>query len=132
MYCVQFEFFSDKIKIAQVESFRLTVTADKELLTPMFKDYLNPLEVCILGAKEMPVNNSSYDKYEPVYVQTKFFDGTIIKTHEQPHAATCKWAYKQVILVGLMNPIKLAEELKSYPLTVRMDFDSFCLQLFAV
>ena len=105
------------------------MTADKELLTPLFKDYLNPLEVCIVGAKEMPANHSGYDKYEPVYVQTSFFDGTIIKTHELPHATTCKWAYKQVILVGLMDPVKLSEELKSYPLMVSMDFLDF-FQLF--
>lgn len=66
----------------------------------------------------MPNPNSGYNKYEPVYVQAKFFDGTVIKTHEVAHGNTCKWTYKQVILAGLMDPIKLKEDLKSIPLTV--------------
>lgn len=98
----------------------MTISADKELLTPLYKDYLNPLEICIVGAKEMPTNNSGYNKHEPVYVQAKFFDGTIIKTHELPHGATYRWMYKQVILVGFMDPIKLMEDLKSIPLQVNI------------
>jgi len=46
----------------------LTIAADKELLSPIYKEYLNPLSICIVGAKELPLQQESYSKYEPVYV----------------------------------------------------------------
>jgi len=110
------EFYFDKIKIPQIESFKVTLTADRELLTPLFKDFLNPLEICIVGAKEMPLNVTDYSKKEPVYVQAKFADGTVIKTHELPYGRSYKWMYKQVILAGLMDPVKLLEHLRTTPL----------------
>ena len=64
----------------------------------------------------MPLNVSDYSKKEPVYVQAKFADGTLIKTHELPYSSSYKWMYKQVILAGLMDPVKLLEHLRTTPL----------------
>ena len=41
------------MKIMEIEGFSLTVYADKELLTPQFKQHLNPMEIEIIGAKEL-------------------------------------------------------------------------------
>lgn len=42
-----------------VDSFSLKLTADKPLLLDLYRQYLNPLEVEIVGAKDLPVEKSS-------------------------------------------------------------------------
>ncbi len=105
------------MKIPEIESFKLTVTADKELLTPLYREFLNPLQITIVGAKELPIDDTCY-KYQPIYAQCKFFDDTVIKTNELPHNPTCKWMYRQVVLAGLMDPVKLIETIKTKQLEV--------------
>lgn len=47
--------------------------ANKELLQEVYRHYLNPLEVEVIGAKDVPIDNHS--KYQPTYVRYTFFDG---------------------------------------------------------
>jgi hypothetical protein len=83
----------------------------------LFREYLNPLQITVIGAKELPIDDTSY-KYQPIYAKCKFFDGTLIKTHELPHNPTCKWMYKQVVLAGLMDHVQLIETIKTKQLEV--------------
>lgn len=46
---------NDKMKVLPIESFLMTISADKPLLQPLYKQYLNPLEIEIIGAKNLPV-----------------------------------------------------------------------------
>lgn len=49
----------------QIEDFEFELTFDKPLLQPVFKHYLNPMEVEVIGVKDLPVPDKDY---EPCYV----------------------------------------------------------------
>ncbi len=100
----------------EIESFTLTLTADKTLLQPLYRNYLNPLEVEIIGAKNIPLSSS--DKYEPVYVRYTFFDGKTIKTNKLARGNMIRWNFKHTFLVGLMDQTKLKETLRTKMLEV--------------
>ena len=70
-----------------------------------------------MSAKELPIAEPSH-KYQPVYVQGQFWDGTELRTPALPHAKSCKWCYKQVVLAGLMDTAQLIEYLMTKPLKV--------------
>lgn len=104
------------MKILEIEGFSLTVTADKELLTPQFKHYLNPLEVEIIGAKELPFQSEK--NYLPIYAKYMFFDGTNVQTQNVSQAASCRWGSKHVFLLGLLDQTSLKEKFNSSSLKV--------------
>lgn len=58
-----------------IDSFELKLTANKELLQQVYRSFLNPFEVEVIGAKNVPLDNSS--KYQPAYIRYSFFDGTV-------------------------------------------------------
>ena len=103
----------------EVSKFELTIVANNPLLTPEYRQYLNPLQICIASAKNLPVYEEKTDEDTPVYVMGKFFNGEIIKTHELPRASKCKWMYKQVFLLGLMSHAQLKETILSKFLEVK-------------
>ncbi len=49
--------------ITEIEDFKLKVIADKELLTKEFKHFLNPLEVEVIGVKDLPISNKFIFKF---------------------------------------------------------------------
>ena len=106
------------MKIIEIESFSLTVTADKELLTPQFKNYLNPMEIEIIGAKELPYQSDR--NYLPIYSKYQFFDGVTIQTHNCAQAASCKWGSKHVFLMGFMDQTIMKEKLNSGSIKVNI------------
>lgn len=85
----------------EIDEFKLTVTADQQLLPPLYKHFLNPLEIEIVGAKDIPV--STEKDYEPCYVKYTFFDGSVTKTPGKLQKSTIKWGFKHVVLVGLLD-----------------------------
>ncbi len=44
----------------------MTIKADKPLLLPLYKHFINPMELKVVGAKNLPLTGS--EKYEQVYV----------------------------------------------------------------
>ena len=48
-------FESNTVRAFNVDSFSLTLTADKPLLGEVYRHYLNPFEVEVIGAKDLPV-----------------------------------------------------------------------------
>lgn len=66
------------MKIIEIDDFILRIIADKPLLAPLYRHYLNPLEIEVVGAKDIPAQADK--SYEPCYVKYKFFDGTITQT----------------------------------------------------
>lgn len=46
---------SNIIRVLGVDSFSLKMTADKQLLEDVYKHFLNPLEVEVIGSKDLPV-----------------------------------------------------------------------------
>lgn len=50
----------------EIEDFKMTLKADKILLLPLYRHYLNPLEIEVIGAKDLPVDSDK--QYEPCYV----------------------------------------------------------------
>ena len=41
-------------------NFNLTIKADKDLLTPVFRHYINPFEIEIIGVKELPDSSNNF------------------------------------------------------------------------
>lgn len=62
------------------------------------------MEIDIVGAKNLPVSSDTKN-YELVYVQYRFFDGTIIKTPGRLAKNKIKWNFKHVFLLGFMDPV---------------------------
>ncbi|KAL4490305.1 hypothetical protein ABPG72_004344 [Tetrahymena utriculariae] len=108
----EFEYSNNKLLIIEIEDFKFKLIADKPLLQPLYKHYLNPLEIEIVGAKDLPVNTDK--KYEPCYVQYKFFDGNQAKTVEKLQKNTIKWGSKHVFLCGLLDQVDLVERIASH------------------
>ena len=52
---VDFKLVNDKMKIMEIEYFELQLTSDKEMLLPLFKQMLNPMQIDIIGAKDIPL-----------------------------------------------------------------------------
>lgn len=99
----------------EIENFNFTIKADKDLLTQAFRHYINPFEIEIIGAKELP---DSSNNFLPVYARYEFYDGTKIETEKVPQNNTCKWNSKHVFLIGLMDQTNLKENLESIFLKV--------------
>jgi hypothetical protein len=59
------------MKVLQIEEFRLTLHFDKELLSQQHREALNPLEIEVIGVKDLPVLGDK--TYEAAYVQYRFF-----------------------------------------------------------
>jgi hypothetical protein len=95
----------------EIESFSLSIKGDKELLSPLYKHYLNPFEIEIVGAKELPCSTET--NFLPVYAKYQFFDGTIIKSDKVPQGSVCKLNCKHTFLAGFMDQSKLKETLES-------------------
>ena len=100
----------------EIESFSLTITADKELLNPQYKNYLNPFEIEIVGAKELPFQSEK--NYMPMYARYSFFDGKTIQTQNVLQGTSCKWGNKHVFLLGFMDQTILKEKFNSSSLKV--------------
>lgn len=109
--CVQYSFENSKLKILEIESFKMTITMDKELLQPLYKHYLNPFEIELIGVKDLPVLTDK--KYDQVYVQYSFFQNLSWQSTKKLAADKLKWAEKHVYLLGLMDQVKLMEFFRS-------------------
>ncbi|EGR26984.1 hypothetical protein IMG5_203830 [Ichthyophthirius multifiliis] len=93
------------------DDFKLKISADKPLLLSLYKHYINPMEIEIIGAKDLPVSNDK--NYELCYVQYQFFDGTQVKTSGKLLKNTIKWQEKHVFLCGMMDQVELVEKISS-------------------
>lgn len=71
----------------------------------MYREYLNPMQVEVIGVMDPPQDNSS--KYLPTYVKYRFLDDSIVQTHAQFGQGKIIWQHKHVFLVGLMNATQL-------------------------
>ena len=59
---VNFTYENNKLMILEIENFQIQITADKTLLTPLYRHFINPLEIEIIGAKDIPVaNDKNYE-----------------------------------------------------------------------
>ena len=118
-------------RVPGLESFSLTITANKPLLTPLLRENLNPFQICIKTAKNLPNHSDKSAEYKPTYVLCNFLDDTVIRTHSLPLSSKCKWEYKQVILLGLISPTRLKEFIQTSSLEVRniLAIDSLNLNL---
>ena len=95
----------------EIEKFSLTVKVDKELLTDLYKHYLNPFEIEVIGAKELPY--STENNFLPVFAKYQFYDGTQIRSEKVPQGSVCRMNSKHTFLAGFMDQSKLKETLES-------------------
>ncbi len=112
-----FKYNNKKLLVHEIQYLDFRITPSKPLLSPMHRRALNPLLLNIVGAKQLPEIPQIGDKFTPIYVKLKFFNGDVIRTQGVPHASTCKWRFKHVFLIGKMDPVWVKEQLASVPLT---------------
>jgi hypothetical protein len=58
------------------------ITSDKPILSSFLRKKLNPLQIKICVAKEIPYKTDP--KYKPIYATCKFIDERMFKTPEMP------------------------------------------------
>ncbi|KRX01048.1 hypothetical protein PPERSA_00796 [Pseudocohnilembus persalinus] len=105
-----FKYKNDKMKIMEIEDFQFFMEFDKPLLQQTFKHYLNPMQIDLIGVKDLPVE---YDKnYEPCYIEYTFFNNQKIKSDTKLHKSKIKWGFKHVFLIGLLDQQKIAEQFR--------------------
>lgn len=108
---MQFCFESNTIRVMKIDKLVLKLAADKELIGETFRHYLNPFEVEVIGAKDVPLQTN--DKYLPAYVKYTFFDGMTVETNAVVGNDKLLWSHRHVFLAGLINPSELTESLRS-------------------
>jgi len=74
-----FKYKNNKCIVQAIKNFNFKLIPNKPLLSPMHRQYLNPMRLNIVGAKKLPMTDNQ-GKYLDVYVKVKFFDGEIVKT----------------------------------------------------
>ena len=42
------------MKILEIEDFKMEITFSQTLIQPLYRHYLNPLEIEVIGAKDLP------------------------------------------------------------------------------
>ena len=65
------------MKVFGIVELLVVVTVNKPLLTEPLLQSLNPLQLEIIGATDLPPTTHSH---EPVYVKLDFFNGKAIRT----------------------------------------------------
>lgn len=95
----------------EIEKITITVEANKELIPPLYRHYLNPFEVEVNNVKDAP--DESAKDYLPTYVKYQFYDGTVVTTPPVVAKNKIVWGHRHVFLVGLMEAEVLKEKLRS-------------------
>ena len=108
----------ENVKIYSLNYLKLSITTDQPLLSEFIRKKLNPLQIFILAAKDVPAKTDL--KYLPVYTVAKFVDGTEYNTSGLPQSDFCKWMHKHVILVGEKDPVEFGEKLASRTLDLEL------------
>ena len=85
----------------------INITSDQPLLSPYLRKKLNPLQIDICVAKDVPFKTEP--KFKPIFATCKFIDGRDFKTAEMPQASVCRFNQKHVFLVGKIDPVILKE-----------------------
>ena len=101
----------------EIEEFEIKIIADKELLQPLYRHYLNPFEIEIIGAKELPIYENR--NYMPCYIKYSFFDNSVVKSSEVAHAEIVRWNSKHVFLLGFLDQTILKEKFSSNIIKVK-------------
>ena len=108
----------DTLKVYSLNYLKLKITADKPLLGEFLRKKLNPLQLFILAAKDVPQKTDP--KFLPIYTVCKFVDGQSFRTSDLPQSDFCKWMHKHVFLVGGKDPTEFAEQLSSHTLNLEL------------
>lgn len=88
------------------------------MLSEFLRKKLNPLQVFILAAKDVPEKLDP--KFLPIYTVCKFVDGRTFSTIKLPQTDFCKWMHKHVYLVGGKDPHEFREQLASKTLDLEL------------
>lgn len=100
----------DKLNIAGLS---IEIEASQNLITPIFRQFLNPLLVEVEKITDLFLNQKQLRKYESLYVCYKFLHYKEICTHKIKHQKNVKINHKHVFLIGLLDQTKLKETLAS-------------------
>lgn len=97
----------DKLKTLQIQQLTINLEFDVPLLSNYLRKKLNPLQLTVLGFKDVPAKTGP--EYKPIYSSVQFVDGTEYKTHEVPQSSTCKFNHQHVYLVGRFDAAQIKE-----------------------
>ena len=101
----------DKLKVYSLNYLKINISTSTALLSEFIRKKLNPLQVNILAAKDVPYKTDP--KYLPIYTVCKFVDGQQFTTRALPQADYCMWMHKHVWLTGHKDPVEFSEQLAS-------------------
>lgn len=93
-----FEFSFNKLHIMEILDFKMTITADKTLLSDQLKKLLIPFQVEVVHVENIPIQEMK--SYELAYVSYQFFDGTVVRTDPQVQMPNMYFHSKHVFLLG--------------------------------
>jgi len=115
---IEDEWEFDMLKVYSLNYLKLKITSNNPFLTEFLRKKLNPLQIFILAAKDVPQKTDH--KYLPIYTVCKFVDGQEFQTNQLPQSDFCKWMHKHVFLVGQKDPTEFAEQLASQTLNLEL------------
>lgn len=78
------EWTFENIKVYSLNYVKIKISTDKPMLSEFIRKKLNPLQIFILAAKDVP--SKTDHKYLPVYTVCKFVDGQEFKTSGLPQS----------------------------------------------
>ena len=112
----------EKLKLYCINYLKIKIWANNPMLSEFLRKKLNPLQIFILAAKDVPEKTDP--KFLPVYTVWRFVDGQSFKTIKLPQLNFWKWMHKHVYLVGGKDPHEFREQLSSKTLDLELhDWD---------
>lgn len=119
---VSSEWEFEKLKLYWINYLKIKVSSNNPMLSEFLRKKLNPLQIFILAAKDVPEKTDP--KFLPIYTTCNFVDGQTFKTIRLPQSTFCKWMHKHVYLVGQKDPAEFREQLWSKTLDLELhDWD---------
>ena len=107
----------DHSLIDELCSLKITLEADKPLLSAWLRRKLNPMLVTIQAVKDVP-SKEAPAKFKPVYCTVQNVDNETYQTQSLPQQSNCRFRHKHCLLVGKNDAAQLKEWLASKPFRV--------------
>ena len=101
----------------QVHYLKVNISHDQPLLNEFLRKKLNPLQVNLVGCKDIPFKTEP--KYKPIFAVCRFVDEKSFRTRLMPQQPFCKWQHCHVFLAGRTDPVVFKELLASKTVRVR-------------
>lgn len=72
----------DRLKSMQLHYLNISIQSDSPMLSEFYRKKLNPLQINLVGVKDIPFKTEP--KYKPIFASVEFVDGYTFNTLEMP------------------------------------------------